>query len=602
MHGCLVTGGNARRRDCHARGGRLVRRGPAQARAAGAEARLELDRAQRRRTARLRQAQSPCSTWATRSCSRSGPAAASYEVRDYWGELVDQGPAARAITLKVKQPGWYKLYVYGKEATKEWGDVVGGTMLVIFRRNPNFPELPPKGTPGGGGTEDEVMRGVSRHGPAAAFGQRRQARGIDPRAGKVDRHRPRDVSALRPAAASGRLMIAFPNGTQGEGGGRAEDRRALQGRGPLLRAAQRAQLRQQRARISLEKEMKPFYATVKGVDRSLKVMGPGTVAIGPSLLPWIEDFLKAGGGDYIDAFSFHVYNGINGDLVMGRKSMDNLLALLKKYGADKKELWQTEQGYFAAMYGVYQPRHQGRWTMLEMMLFDQYGLPREHNHLWYDRSHGFWDFPTWWENDDGGFNPAVPLMRVFAEEQFGTRFLPGFRLRRAGQQAVHRQPVRVARSVQGRGHVRQRRQSRRQVPLKVAGGDKLHVVSAFGVEQDLPVRGGAVVLPRARAAGLRRAGRGQNDRGRADRLGAEPGPRRGRGRGGRLSAGAAEELAGRRGEDPPSGTRLRRSSTASWRTGTMLSSPGDGPVDGQRRGVAHLGRGPRCPRRPAWPA
>ena len=60
--------------------------------------------------------------------------------------------------------------------------------------------------------------------------------------------------------------------------------------------------------------------------------------------------------------------------------------------------------------------------MLEMMVFEQYGLTKEHNHLWYDRSHGFWDFPTWWENDDGGFNPAAPLMRIWSEELFGKHF------------------------------------------------------------------------------------------------------------------------------------------------------------------------------------
>ena len=40
-----------------------------------------------------------------------GGAAQSYEVRDYWGERIDQGPAAERITLKVQKPGWYKLYV-----------------------------------------------------------------------------------------------------------------------------------------------------------------------------------------------------------------------------------------------------------------------------------------------------------------------------------------------------------------------------------------------------------------------------------------------------------------------------------------------------------
>jgi hypothetical protein len=147
------------------------------------------------------------------------------------------------------------------------------------------------------------------------------------------------------------------------------------------------------------------------------------------------------------------------------------------------------------MYGVYQPRHQGRWTMLEMMIFDQYGLPREHNHLWYDKSHGFWDFPTWWENDDGGFNPALPLMRVFAEEQFGVTFArafdfgePGNRLYIGSLFESPDQGKRVAIFMSAGspdGKVR----------LKVAGGDKLHVVSAFGVEENLPVREGEALLP-----------------------------------------------------------------------------------------------------------
>ena len=143
-------------------------------------------------------------------------------------------------------------------------------------------------------------------------------------------------------------------------------------------------------------EMKPFYEAVKGVDQSLKVMGPGTVDIDKWLQAWIEQFLDNGGGKYINVLSFHNYNQANGDLFIIRKSMDNLKALLKKHGLEHVELWQTEQGFPAALYGAYSPRRQGRWTMLEILAFDQYGLTKEHNHLWYDRSHGFWDVPHWW--------------------------------------------------------------------------------------------------------------------------------------------------------------------------------------------------------------
>ncbi len=157
------------------------------------------------------------------------------------------------------------------------------------------------------------------------------------------------------------------------------------------------------------KELPEFYRTVKSIDPTAKVIGPATVNIGPSILPWIEDFLKSGGAKFLDGFSFHIYNNSIGDMFLLRKSLTTLDQLLRKYGAGDLEKWQTEQGAFAAIYGVYQPRHQGRWTMLQMMVQEQFGIPKEHNHLWYDKSHGFWDQPAWWENGDGGLNPRCRI-------------------------------------------------------------------------------------------------------------------------------------------------------------------------------------------------
>ena len=307
--------------------------------------------------------------------------------------------------------------------------MVGGTTFVIFRKNPNFPELPPKGTPGGDG--DEVIRGVTGMGP-----QRHQGNAESPDesieqlddAVAIDRQMYLPFDPVRKRA----LMIAF-------GGGTAD----LEGVKKIVEhfkgVVQYYEPRNEpnfgaNGGDFLQNEMKPFYRLVKTVDPKLKVMGPGTVSIAPAQLPFIEHFLKEGGANYIDAFSFHAYNAINGDLDMGRRSMDRLMAVLKKYKADKKELWQTEQGYGACIYGVYRPRLQGRWVMLEMMLFDQYGLTREHNHLWYDTSHGFWDVPTWWENGDGSFNPAVPLMSRDGRGTVRHHLLPEVRFRRAGQQ------------------------------------------------------------------------------------------------------------------------------------------------------------------------
>ena len=420
-----------------------------------------------------------------------GDAATRYEVRDYWGDIVDKGDAGAKIAVKVSQPGWYKLYLYGVMTKEPWADAVGGTTFVIFRKDAHFPDLPPVGTSGGvEGPIDEVMRGVTGMGP-----QRHWADANKPEESikRLDIDLAIDQKFYLPfdPARKRALMIAFPNGTKN-----------LEGVKKIVEhfkdVVEYWEPRNEPNGGSngtdfVTKEMKPFYETVKSVSPKLKVLGPGTVSINPHLQPWIEDFLKAGGAKYIDAFSFHAYNCVNGDVMLARTSLDALQTLLKKYDADKLEKWQTEQGFFAAVYGSYQPRLQGRWTMVEMMVYEQYGIPKEHNHLWYDRSHGFWDMPTWWENDDGGLNPAALLMRVWSEELYGKHFSKAYDFGAVGNKLY------VGSLFEGDGKRVAAFQSagdpKGQVELAVKGGDKLHVVSAFGVASDLPIKDGHVMLP-----------------------------------------------------------------------------------------------------------
>ena len=421
-----------------------------------------------------------------------GGAAATYEVRDYWGEIVDKGAAGASVTLNVKTPGWYKLYVYGKEVRREWGDIVGTTTFVIFRKDDRFPPLPPADVPGGTyPSMDQPLRGVLGMGP-----QRHSVTDL----GKLDKmiknlesdvaldlkyYVPFDPDRKRV------LMVAFPNGTKGKLDAVRtvverfkKDVRYWEPRNEPNGGSSGADF--------VKNEMKDFYETVKSVDPGLKVMGPGTVSIGPQLQRWLDDFFKADGGKYIDVFSFHVYNGINGDLFLARKTMENLKATLARYNLEKIEKWQTEQGYFAAVYGSYQPRMQGRWTMLEMMVFEQYGIPKEHNHLWYDKSHGFWDFPTWWENDDGGLNPAAPLMRVMAEELYGTNFAKALDFGKDGNKLY------IGSLFTGKGKsvaaFMNAGCGEGVVELRVKGGTKLHAVSAFGVASEVPVQNGIAKL------------------------------------------------------------------------------------------------------------
>lgn len=158
-----------------------------------------------------------------------------------------------------------------------------------------------------------------------------------------------------------------------------------------------------------------FQAAVHAGNASAKAIGPCPVQIKAD--DWTT-FLTNGGGAYCDEISFHDYNSINGNIAQGRTSLSEFKAVLARFGQDGKRLWRTENGTFTAVAGVFHPRR-SRWRIMWRLLWEQYGLPRERDNLWYTRSHGFWGFPSWWLNEDGSLSPEAVLMRVLAEETFG---------------------------------------------------------------------------------------------------------------------------------------------------------------------------------------
>ena len=423
-----------------------------------------------------------------------GPAT-YYLVRDYYGTVVDQGKCGAHLAVKALGPGWYKLYVYGDvDQGLPWGKVVGGTNIAVFRRDPHFPPLTPKDAPGGAdGIGDQPTRDVTGMGPERmnVSDASKPDEAIKKLEGEIaiDRKMYLPYDPVRKRV----LMVAFPNGTKDLEGVRKVVMR-FQNDVEYWEPRNEPNGGSSGADFAV-REMKPFYDTVKGVNSKLKVMGPGTVGIAPpgNMLGWIEDFLKAGGGRSIDAFSFHAYNTVNGDVEMARTALDALQSLLDKYGLGHIEKWQTEQGYFAAVYGSYQPRLQGRWTMDQMMVYEQHGIPKEHNHYWYDTSHGFWDMPTWWENEDRSLNPAASLLRVWSEELYGTNFHHAYDFGPAGNAqylgSEFTGPGRRVAAFLSAGD------PYGKVDLIVRGGKTLKTVSPFGVATALTVKQGRVTLP-----------------------------------------------------------------------------------------------------------
>jgi hypothetical protein len=165
----------------------------------------------------------------------------------------------------------------------------------------------------------------------------------------------------------------------------------------------------------LGQQMRMFRAAVKAGNPDAQVIGPCPVDI---TNPAWSNFFISGGLNYIDALSFHDYNtAVCGDLNQGRTQIEAFLALLAANGWTGP-LWQTEaQSAMTCVYGVHHPRR-ARTCMLHMLLWEQYGIPRERNCYWYDVSIGFWGFPVWAWNGDESSQPQVPMYRTLTEETF----------------------------------------------------------------------------------------------------------------------------------------------------------------------------------------
>ncbi len=446
-------------------------------------------------------------------------AATRYSIRDYPGNLIESGPITGPFLVPAAtQPGWYKLYLHGSPvylrqqgdpvADPDWGDSVGGSMFVIFRNDPNFPTIPsPSVTAGTEGLSDNVMRGIVGSGPQRHrfYAHNDWQTPANARAQDIAQektyYKPYDSYRNR------ELLGAFPDGTSNPNGTASlpyvqavvqafqNDVKVWEPRNEPNYANNGLNGTPQSFAIN---EFIPFADTVHGVNSTLKVIGPGNVTVGPGShgLGFVQDFLATMAAhnalNNIDGISFHVYNNFNGDLFMARRTMDGLVDVLNQYGQQNKERWQTEQGFAAAINGSYQPRMQTRWTMLMLMVIEQYGVPKEHNYLFYDKNGGFFDVPVWWINQDTTLNPLGCLLRVWSEELYGTRHASAYDFGSPGNKlylgSLFTGPGKQVAAFMSAGS------TDGQVRLQVSA-PSVQVVSAFGLERTVAAQGGSILLP-----------------------------------------------------------------------------------------------------------
>lgn len=166
-------------------------------------------------------------------------------------------------------------------------------------------------------------------------------------------------------------------------------------------------------------QMRLFQAAVHAGNASAKAVGPCAINLDPA--SWAT-FLAVGGA-YCDELSTHAYNSAtNGDPNLARYSFDRWREKVVAAGYGTLPVWITESTHaFLAVYGVHHPRR-ARVPVWQIIQAEQYGCPKEQNILWYDRSHGFWGYPSWWENADGSLGPQAAALRVMDEELHGMPF------------------------------------------------------------------------------------------------------------------------------------------------------------------------------------
>lgn len=358
------------------------------------------------------------------SFTLSTAGATGYVVRDYYGTIVSSGPVSgTSVTPAIPGAGWplgwYRLYLTGPTLDASFGFSLGSFNFCIVRRNANFPTnpAPAVGNPTNNGVSiDQVTRGVMGMGPQryAANASSTAASIADLTAGAAV-----DATYYTGYAGPGRprpLIASFPSTTTPSN---------LSGVTTVVAAAYPLGITRFEGPYNeppwsqvatTVTQMQAFYAAVKAGNPNAIVVGPQPVTINVADQASVATFL-AGAAAYVDEFSFHFYNGCLGDLNLGRAVLDAFKATLTA-ASFTKPLWQTEQGTMVSVAGVYHPRR-ARWQMLQIMLLEQYGVPLERNHVWYDISHGFWAYPAFWQNSDGSLNPQAPLIRVYAEETYG---------------------------------------------------------------------------------------------------------------------------------------------------------------------------------------
>ena len=143
--------------------------------------------------------------------------------------------------------------------------------------------------------------------------------------------------------------------------------------------------------------IRPAVAALRAADPDARVLGPATVQI---RLDWMKQFLQAGGGDLVDEWSFHPYEGHEStDPHYLSAKLTAMRDLLKQFGKANIPLWQGEHAIAAQRADVIWPDIQAERWICDRDVFERFGIPVERDMFFYLNPRGYGKVPSYaWTN------------------------------------------------------------------------------------------------------------------------------------------------------------------------------------------------------------
>lgn len=433
--------------------------------------------------------------------------AVTYEVRDYFGKPVSQGTFDESQQWFRPQPpsggwkpGWYRVYLTGVNSDPNFANSYGATNFCVIKDDPHFVTMPAASTVGGyhGDQPDYVMKGVMGLGTSRLVINNAASPSADIATALADLAITKTYWTATGTTDTERVprepWCTFPNcdGSPTELAGVTAVVQALY---PDCKYFEGPSNEPNPNDPATATKMQAFQAAVHAGNANAKAIGPCPVEVYPTTA-W-SGFFEADGGDYCDEISFHAYNAVtNGNLNLGRYTLESMNTFLDGYGLSAKPKWQTESVHpMFFPYGIYHPRR-ARVPMLQWLLFEQNGVPRERNNWWYDTSHGFWDYPAWVENGDGSLEPSAVMGRVLAEETWGKPYDSAVDFGPLGNAMYIGNVYRNAAGASTVALMATSYMDGASISLAVTGtAGPVTVVSGFGEQISMPISRGRITIP-----------------------------------------------------------------------------------------------------------